>query len=124
MRPGLNGTCTLYPPSCAAFSTAAQPPRTIRSARETLVPPVWARLNSVWIRSNVCSTFDSSFGSFTSQPFCGARRMREPLAPPRLSVPRKLAADAQAVWTRRETDNPEARIFPLSAATSCSLISV
>ena len=32
----------------------------------------------------------------TSQSFCGARRMRAPFAPPRLSVPRKLAADAQA----------------------------
>ena len=35
----------------------------------------------------------------TSQSFCGARRMRAPLAPPRLSVPRNVDADAHAVET-------------------------
>ena len=34
-----------------------------------------------------------------SQSFCGARRMRAPLAPPRLSVQRKLEAEAHAVVT-------------------------
>jgi hypothetical protein len=43
------------------------------------------------------STLASFFGSLTSQSFCGARRMRAPLAPPRLSEPRKVEADAQAV---------------------------
>ena len=65
----------------------------------------------------------SSAGSLTSQSFWGARRIRAPLAPPRLSVPRNEAADAQAVATRREIDRPEARIFSLSAAISASPIS-
>ena len=37
--------------------------------------------------------------------------MRAPFAPPRLSEPRKVDADAQAVETSSETDRPEARIF-------------
>jgi PPOX class probable F420-dependent enzyme len=43
-----------------------------------------------------------------------------PFAPPRLSVPRKLEAAAQAAETSWETDNPEARILPLRAAMSSS----
>ena len=38
MRPGVKGTFTSTPASLAAFSTAAQPPRTIRSASETFLP--------------------------------------------------------------------------------------
>ena len=38
MRPGVNGTFTSTPASFAAFSTAAQPPSTIRSASETFLP--------------------------------------------------------------------------------------
>ena len=56
-------------------------------------------LNSFWIASSFCSTFASSAGWLTSQSFCGARRMRAPLAPPRLSLPRNVDADAQAVVT-------------------------
>ena len=39
--------------------------------------------------------------------------MRAPFAPPRLSVPRNVAADAQAVETSWEMDSPEARILLL-----------
>ena len=39
MRPGVKGTFTSKPASFAAFSTAAQPPSTIRSASETFLPP-------------------------------------------------------------------------------------
>ena len=46
--------------------------------------------------------------------------MRAPLAPPRLSVPRNVDAEAQAVETSWETDSPEARIVPLRAAMSCA----
>ena len=49
----------------------------------------------------------------TAQSFCGARRMRAPLAPPRLSVPRNDDADAQAVETSWEIDSPDARILLL-----------
>jgi hypothetical protein len=86
--------------------------RTIRSASETFVPPDWERLKACLICSKVCSTLACSAGSLTSQSFCGVRRIRAPLAPPRLSVPRKLAADAHAVETSREIDSPDARILP------------
>ena len=122
MRPGANGTVTSCPAFFAACSTAAQPPSTIRSASETFVPPDCEPLKSCWICSRVCSTLASSAGSLTSQSFCGARRIRAPLAPPRLSVPRKLAADAHAVETSCETDSPDARILPLRAAMSASPI--
>ena len=118
MRPGANGTVTSCPAFFAACSTAAHPPRTIRSASETFLPPDCAPLKSCWICSRVRSTCASSAGLLTSQSFCGARRIRAPLAPPRLSVPRKLAADAQAVETSWEMDSPEARILPLRAAMS------
>ena len=39
MRPGLNGTVTEMPAFFAAFSTPAQPARTIKSAREIFLPP-------------------------------------------------------------------------------------
>ena len=55
----------------------------------------------------------SSAGSFTSQSFCGARRMRAPLAPPRLSEPRKVEAEAQAVLTSSATLSPESAILRL-----------
>ena len=45
--------------------------------------------------------------------------MRAPFAPPRLSEPRNVDADAHAVETSCETDSPDARILPLSAAMSC-----
>ncbi|MCY1296602.1 hypothetical protein D9M70_459980 [compost metagenome] len=60
----------------------------------------------------------SCAGWLTCQSFCGARRMRAPLAPPRLSEPRKVEADAQAVETSSETERPEARILALRSAIS------
>ena len=118
-RPGANGTSTSQPESLAAFSTAVQPPSTIRSASDTRFPlPFCAPSNSCWIRSSVASTVASSSGSLTSQAFCGARRIRAPLAPPRLSLPRKVDADAHAVFTSCAVESPESRIFPLSSAIS------
>ena len=119
MRPGVKGTVTAWPAFFAACSTPAQPASTIRSASETFLPPDCALLNSLWMPSSVFSTFASWAGWLTSQSFCGARRMRAPFAPPRLSEPRKVDADAQAVETSSETDSPEARILLLSAAMSC-----
>ena len=49
MRPGVNGTVDVAPASLAAFSIAATPPSTIRSASETFLPPVCAALNAFWI---------------------------------------------------------------------------
>ena len=46
-------------------------------------------LNSFWIAFELRQiTFASCAGLLTSQSFCGARRMRAPLAPPRWSEPR------------------------------------
>ncbi|MNZ91690.1 hypothetical protein D3C78_1106840 [compost metagenome] len=78
---------------------AAQPPSTIRSASDTFLPPDCALLKSFWIASSCARTLASSAGSLTAQLFCGARRIRAPLAPPRLSLPRNVTADAQAVVT-------------------------
>jgi len=50
--------------------------------------------------------------------------MRAPFAPPRLSEPRNVDADAQAVETNCETVRPDATIFFLSATMSLSSISL
>jgi hypothetical protein len=44
--------------------------------------------------------------------------MRAPLAPPRLSEPRKVRALSQAVADHVAIDRPLAAIFALTAATS------
>ena len=44
------------PAFLAAFSIAALPPRTIKSASETFLPPEAEALNSFWIASSFCST--------------------------------------------------------------------
>ena len=49
--------------------------------------------------------------------------MRAPLAPPRLSEPRNVEAEAQAVEANWDTDRPEPRIFAFKATMSCSPIS-
>ena len=53
----------------------------------------------------------------TAQSFCGARAMRAPLAPPRLSVLRNVEAEAHAVATSSLTEAPESRMAVLRAAT-------
>ena len=95
----------------------------IRSASETFFPPDCEPLKSCWACSIARSTLASSAGLLTSQFHCGSRRIRAPFAPPRLSVPRKLAAAAQAVVTSWDMDSPEVRILPLRAAMSSSAIS-
>src|SRR5450756_1162822 len=102
---------------------AAHPPSTIRSASETCFPPACELLNSFWTSSRGDSTFANSVGLLTSHAFCGSRRMRAPLAPPRLSEPRNVDAEAHAVETSWETDSPEARIFSFRAAMSSAPIS-
>ena len=111
------------PASAAAFSTAAVPPSTIRSASDTCLPPALP-LKPACTPSSTASTFASRAGSFAAQSFCGARRTRAPLAPPRLSPPRKVEAEAQAANTRSGTDAPLSRIVALSAAMSAASIGV
>ena len=48
--------------------------------------------------------------------------MRAPFAPPRLSEPRKVEAEHQAVATISETDRPSAAMSPFSVAISASSI--
>ncbi len=50
--------------------------------------------------------------------------MRAPFAPPRLSEPRNVEAEAQAVETSCETERPEARILLLSEAMSLASINL
>ena len=73
---------------------------------------------------HVLSTFANWVGWFTSQSFCGARRMRAPFAPPRLSDPRNVDADAHAVETNSDTERPETRILRLREAMSFASISL
>src|SRR4029077_8720590 len=106
MRPGAKGTFTLWPAFFAACSTPAPPARTIRSASEIFLPPEAAPLNSFWMPSSFCRTFASWAGWLTSQSFCGARRMRAQLAPPRLAEPRKVAAAALVGAPKRGRRRP------------------
>ena len=75
-----------------------------------VLPPDAEALNANWTASSFCNTVASSAGLFTFQSFCGASRMRAPLAPPRLSEKRNVEADAQAVETSCDTDSPVATI--------------
>ncbi len=117
-RPGRNGTSTSWPAALAACSIAAAPPRTIRSASETFLPPVAELLNASCTPSRTRSTWARSVGSLTSQLRCGSRRMRAPLAPPRLSLWRNDEAEAHAVLTSCEIERPVSRILAFSEATS------
>ena len=89
---------------------------------ETFFVPDAPPLKAFWIASSAASTVASSAGWLTSQSFCGARRMRAPFAPPRLSLQRNVDADAQAVVTSWEIDRPDARIVAFRAAMSCASI--
>ena len=83
------------------------------SASETIFALSLCALKSLWMPSSVRQHHRKRCAeSLTSQSFCGARRMRAPLAPPRLSVPRNVAADAHAVATSWATVSPEPRIVP------------
>ena len=66
-------------------------PSTIRSAKEMLVSDSDLIFSSAEITTSV--------PLFTSQSFCGARRILAPFAPPLLSDPLNVAADAHAVVT-------------------------
>ena len=96
---------TAWPPALAAASTAAAPPKTIKSAMDTSLP------QPAWTLSKAAMTLANCTGWLAAQSFCGARRTRAPFAPPRLSVPRKVEAEAQAAETRSETE----RLVPMMA---------
>ena len=73
------------------------------------------------IFSKALRTLLNSDGLFTFQSFCGASRIRAPLAPPLLSEPRKVDADAQAVKTSWEIESPDFNIFALRVLISLFL---
>ena len=82
------------------------------------LPPALLLLKLACTASSWVSTRESCSGSFTSQVRWGWSRTRAPLAPPRLSEPRKLEAEAQAVATNSGTVRPVARICCFKAARS------
>ena len=53
----------------------------------------------IMLSTSLLRTTLSSAGLLTAQSFCGAKRMRAPFAPPRLSLLRKVEAEAHAVVT-------------------------
>merc|ERR1712127_446255 len=93
----------------------------MRSASETGTSALTA-LNSCLTPCRVGSTFAKSLGLFTSQSFCGDNWRRDPLAPPRLSVPRNVDAEAQAVATHWVTDKPDFKTLPFNSWISLSPI--
>ena len=112
--PGANGTVTW----CRRPSPPARPPRSRQHDEVGQRDLLAAGLRGVEVLLDLLERRQhrrrARPGSLTSQSFCGARRMRAPLAPPRLSVPRKLAADAQAVRDQlRRPTGPESRIVRL-----------
>src|SRR6476659_1863470 len=88
-----------------------------------LLPSRWESLKRCWIRWSVPSAGTSVSGSLTAQLRCGSRRMRAPLAPPRLSLLRNVEADAHAVTTSCDTDRPESRSWLLRAPMSSASMS-
>ena len=115
VRPGANGTVTSCPASFAACSTAAQPPRTIRSASETLLPPDWDAVEVLLdLPRGVCSTF-GELGRLVDLPVL-LRREADPRAVGAAAL--VGAAEASPPTPRRwrpagRSTGPEARIFAL-----------
>src|SRR5438093_572074 len=97
MRFGVKGILMLCLAVFAAFLIAAQLPRSIRSATEIFFLLDCEALKSLWIALSICSTSTSCTNWLTSQSFCNTKQMRTPFAPPHLSEPQNIDADAQAV---------------------------
>lgn len=53
---------------------------------------------------------------FTSHSRCGDKAIRAPFAPPRLSPPRKVDAEAQPRETSSPADSPNATIFAFASS--------
>jgi hypothetical protein len=113
MRPGEKGTFTAWTPALLAASATADPACQDDEIGERDLLAAGAGAGEVCL-AMPSSTFNTLreliAGWLTGQSFCGASRMRAPLAPPRLSEPRKVEAEAQAVLTSSDTESPEARI--------------
>jgi hypothetical protein len=107
MRPGVKGTVTFVTGVFRRLLDAGAAGQTIRSASETFLPPdcraVERALDALERLEHL-----RQLGGLVDFPILLRRqRMRAPFAPPRLSEPRNVDADAQAVETSCETDRPE-----------------
>ena len=100
--PGEKGISTFSPAFLAAISIPVLPPSTIKSAIETNLF-LLSKLSLIF--SKVLITLFICFGSLTSQLICGSNFILAPLAPPLLSDPLYVEADAHAVLTNSETVN-------------------
>ena len=112
MRPGVKGTVTFWPAFFAACSMPAHPRKNDQVSEGDLLAAGGAVESALDTLQGLEDLRQLSW-LIDAQSFCGARRMRAPFAPPRLSEPRNVDADAQAVDTSSDTDRPEARILPL-----------
>ena len=74
------------------------------------------RISTAELVAREISIMGSFVGSFTSHDLCGSSLIRAPFAPPRLSVRRKVAADAQAVLTSSGIDKADSLIINLSCS--------
>ena len=112
MRPGVKGTFDIDARRPAPPSPPPPQPREHdqigqRHLFSTARGGVELRLDAFELAQNL-----RQLGRVVHLPvLLGARRMRAPLAPPRLSEPRNVEAEAQAVATSCLTDSPDARTF-------------
>jgi hypothetical protein len=120
VRPGANGTVTSWPAFFAACSTRRiRPGRSGRRANH--LPLVGSCAVEVLLDLLEGLQRLGKLRGVVHLPVALWRHTdRAPFAPPRLSVPRKVAAAAQAAETSRPTESPESRILAFSAAMSCS----
>ena len=90
-----------------AFSIETQPPITIKSSNETFF---FLPSNCFLIFSNTLITLSVFDALFTSQFFWGSSLNLAPFAPPLLSDPLKVDADAHAADTNSEILSPHFKI--------------
>ena len=112
-------TLTATPASFDAFSIAALPPRTRRSATDTCFPPVSRSveflLNRVeLVEHGLQPEQAGSPPNPSGAPGAGVRHWRRRAC----QSARKVEAEAHAAATSAETERPQARILSLSAAMS------
>ena len=108
MRPGVNGTVTSCPRLLRRGFHRRAAAEHDQVGERDLLAALCAALKSLRIASSSANTF-VEFGRLVGfdQSFCGSRRMRAPLAPPRRSVPRNVEAEAHAVFTSCGIDRPD-----------------
>ena len=118
VRLGANGTVALCPASLAACSTAAHPPRTMRSASETCLPPDAEPLKSCWIFSESLQDL-GQLGRLVDLPVLLGLEGGSAHRWPRPHVGAAVAGGRRPCGgDELETDSPESRILSLRASMS------